>query len=105
MFLEDGTPKYYVDRTYPIDTHCVAQAMLTYLAFADRDPDASGSAWRMARYGTDRLQDPAGFFHYQIHRNYRIRIPYMRWTQAWMQRAMAELLSIPADSRGALQPR
>jgi hypothetical protein len=98
MFLEDGTPKYYVNRTYPIDTHCVAQAILTFLAFADTDGDASGSAWRMARYGVDRLQDPAGFFHYQVHPRYRIRIPYMRWTQAWMQRAFAELLSTRAPS-------
>jgi hypothetical protein len=105
MFLEDGTPKYYVNRTYPIDTHCVAQAILTYLAFADRDSDAVASAWRIASYGVDRLQDPAGYFHYQIHPRYRIRIPYMRWTQAWMQRALTELLSTPADHRAALQPR
>jgi hypothetical protein len=98
MFLEDGTPKYYVDRTYPIDTHCVAQAILTFLAFTDADPDASTSAWAMARYAVDRLQDPAGFFHYQIQPKFRIRIPYMRWTQAWIQRAFAELLWTDARS-------
>ena len=67
-------------------------AILTFLAFDDRDPDGCASAWRMARWGVERLQDPAGYFHYQIHPRYRIRIPYMRWTQAWMQRALAEAL-------------
>jgi hypothetical protein len=92
MMLDDGTPKYYSDRLYPIDTHCAAQAILTFLAFADLDASARDSARRTARWAINRLQDPAGWFHYQIQRGYRIRIPYMRWTQAWMQRAFAELL-------------
>jgi hypothetical protein len=92
MFLPDGTPRYYAGRTYPIDTHCVAQAMLTFLAMNDVDPEAKALAIRVARWGISHLQDAAGYFHYQIHRGYRIRIPYMRWTQAWMQRALAELL-------------
>ncbi|RME48067.1 MAG: delta-aminolevulinic acid dehydratase [Chloroflexi bacterium] len=92
MFLPDGTPKYYPDTVYPIDAHCVAQAVLTFLEFADRDPEAGAWAWRVARWGIEHMQDPQGYFHYQIHRHYRIRIPYMRWSQAWMQRALTELL-------------
>jgi hypothetical protein len=92
MFLPDGTPKYYPDKVYPIDAHCVAQAVLTFLEFTDRDPQAGAWAWRVARWGIEHMQDPKGYFHYQIHRHHRIRIPYMRWSQAWMQRALTELL-------------
>jgi hypothetical protein len=90
MFLPDGAPKYYPDRLYPIDTHCVAQAVLTFLCFADRDPDAREAARRVLTWGLTRLQNRHGYFDYLVKPFYRIRIPYMRWTQAWMQRAFSE---------------
>lgn len=97
MFLPDGTPKYYPENIYPIDAHCVAQAILTFLEFAHQDPEAEAWAWRMALWGIEYMQDPKGYFHYQIHRYYRIRIPYMRWSQAWMQRSLTELLWVMED--------
>lgn len=101
MFLRDGTPKYYHDKCYPIDAHCVAQAVLTFLAYADHDRDALERAHQVALWGIEHMQDNAGFFHYQIYPRYRIRIPYVRWTQAWMQRALTELVWGQQDS----QPR
>jgi hypothetical protein len=91
MFLSGVVPKYYPDSLYPIDIHSVAQAILTYLEFFDVDPDANECAWRVAAWVVAHMQDPGGFFHYQIRRSYRIRIPYMRWSQAWMQRALTAL--------------
>lgn len=92
LFLEDATPKYYPDKIWPIDVHSVAQAVLTFLEFQNRDPEAVTWALRVCRWGIQKLQDPKGHFHYQIHRLYRIRIPYMRWAQAWMQRALTEIM-------------
>ena len=37
FFREDGAPKYFHNRTYPIDIHCVAQSIITLLAFRDFD--------------------------------------------------------------------
>jgi hypothetical protein len=34
---------------------------------------------------------PDGHFRYQIRRTHRVDIPYMRWSQAWAVRALAEL--------------
>lgn len=92
MFLADGTPKYYPDRTYPIDVHSVAQAILTFLEFGQKDSEAPERAVRVAQWGIENLQDSTGYFYYQICRGYRIRIPYIRWAQAWMQRALTELV-------------
>lgn len=92
MFLPDGTPKYYPNNLYPIDSHSIAQAILTFLSFADQDSEAYDWAYRVARWGIKNMQDRKGYFHYQIYRRYRIRIPYMRWSQAWMQRALTEIL-------------
>jgi hypothetical protein len=92
MFLPGPVPKYYPHRTYPIDIHCVAQAILTLLEFSDADAEARDHADRVCRWAIENLQDPQGFFHFQIRRWYRIRTPYMRWGQAWMQRALTEMV-------------
>lgn len=91
FFTQKGVPRYYSESTYPIDAHGVAQAILTFLEFTDQDPEAGDRAARTALWATDHMQGSAGYFHYQIHRTYRIRIPYMRWSQAWMHRALVEL--------------
>ena len=91
FFTEDGAPKYYPTREFPIDVHSAAQAILTFLEFSDEDAQAKNLAYRVAKWVIENMQAPEGYFHYQIHSGYRIRIPYMRWSQAWMQRAFAEL--------------
>jgi len=90
FFTPDGKPKYYAGKTYPIDAHSVAQAILTFTAFSGRDPEAAYRALQLARWGSANMQDEAGCFHYQIGRHMRNRIPYIRWSQAWMFRALAE---------------
>jgi len=99
MFLAAGTPKYFPHKASPVDVHSIAQAVLTFLEFQDSDPEAVDWALRVCRWGIQNMQDPKGYFHYQIHRLYRVRIPYMRWGQAWMQRALTEIMWWSAQSR------
>jgi hypothetical protein len=93
MFESGDIPKYHPDRTYPIDIHSVAQAILTFLEFEPLDPEAGGRAARVALWAIQNMRDPKGFFQYQLHRSFRIGIPYMRWSQAWMQQALIGLCS------------
>jgi len=90
LLTSNGVPKYYPNSTYPIDVHSAAQAILTFLVFTADDRDAASNARRMAVW-VQNMRSREGYFHYQIHRTFRIRIPYMRWSQAWMQRALVEL--------------
>ena len=99
FFTDRGLPKYFSDRLYPIDVHAVAQAILTFLAFAERDPGAIARAFQLAHWTIAEMQDKSGFFHYQIHRLYRNRIAYIRWSQAWMFRALAECCLLEGESR------
>jgi hypothetical protein len=92
-FDPDGAPRYTNTSRWPVDPHVSAQAILTFKTFADQDGEAMRRAWRIATWTIDHFQDPRGFFHYQQHRFYRVRIPFMRWTQAWMQVALTELLA------------
>jgi hypothetical protein len=93
FFLADSTPKYYHDRLYPIDVHSAAQAVITFVEMADLIPDASERATNCVEWTIDNLQDPAGYFYFQKQRLYTIRIPYMRWSQAWMLYALSSYLN------------
>lgn len=87
----NGTVRYFSDRTYPIDSHCVAQSIITLLTFRDIDPTAVPAAHSVFRWAMDHMWDDRGFFYYRVLRFYTIRTSYMRWSQAWMLLALAEL--------------
>ena len=92
FFREDGAPRYFHNRTYPIDVHCVAQSVITLLEFADDDPFATKRAQDVLIWALDNLRNPSGYFYYQKTQWGRITIPYMRWGQAWMLLALATFL-------------
>jgi hypothetical protein len=95
LFEATYIPKYFPHRTYPIDIHSVSQAILTFVEFADMDPEAVELAVKVALWANQNMQDRAGFFYYRCHRKFKIKIPYMRWSQAWMQQALTSLTCAP----------
>jgi hypothetical protein len=92
FFLKDGTPKYFHDRTYPIDIHCVAQSIITLLEFKDLDPTSLPLARSVLSWAIKYMWDARGFFYYRKLRTCTIRTSYMRWSQAWMLLAISSLL-------------
>jgi hypothetical protein len=93
FFLADGTPGYYHDQLHPHDVHSAAQGIITFVEMTDLTPNAKAMAERVMRWAIDHLQDPSGFFYFQIHRFYTIKTSYMRWAQAWMLYALSLYLS------------
>jgi hypothetical protein len=92
FYLPDGTPKYYHNRTYPIDIHSSAQGILTLLEFGDLDPGNVAQALKVCRWTLENMWDRRGFFYFQKHPYYTNRISFMRWSQAWMLLALSTLL-------------
>ena len=92
FFLDDGWPKYYPDRLYPADAHSAAAAIVTLVEVRGRIPGTMILADRIAEWAIENLGDRRGYFHYQRRRLYTVRIPYMRWSGAWMAYALARLL-------------
>jgi len=86
----DGSLSYYSTRKYPVDIHAVAQAILTLLEFSTDDPDAMALAWLVVTWAMKHLQDPKGYFYYQLTPLFINKIAYMRWAQAWMLNALVE---------------
>jgi hypothetical protein len=103
LFLIDGTPKYFPDRTYPLDAHCYATAIETWLSVAEWHPLASERAERLAELLIARMLDPKGFVHFQQRRFWTNRVPFVRWTTAPSFEALAGLLLHRAG--GARRPR
>jgi hypothetical protein len=92
FFLDNGWPKYYSDRLYPADAHSAASAIVTLVELRGRFSGALNRAELIAHWAIASLRDNRGFFYYQRRRFHTVRIPYMRWSEAWMMYALARLM-------------
>jgi hypothetical protein len=92
FFQNDGAPKYFHDRTYPLDVHSAAQSILTLLELKDIDQANTILAQSVFKWAMMNLWSERGFFYHQKRRYTTVKIPYMRWGQAWMLLALAALL-------------
>jgi rhamnogalacturonyl hydrolase YesR len=101
-FIEpSGVPRYYHDRTYPIDIQCAAQAIETLAFCSDEDPSCLDSSRKVAEWTIDKLQDPKGYFYYRQYPMIKAKIPYIHWGQSTMYKGLATLLSkLPATKVG-----
>ncbi len=91
FFREDGAAKYFHNHAYPLDIHCVAQSIITLLAFKDLHPNSIQLAHSVFQWAMNNMWDERGFFYYRVLRFGTVRTSYMRWSQAWMLLALAEL--------------
>jgi hypothetical protein len=91
LFLPDGTPKYSPERLYPIDAHCYATAIDTWIALTPYIPSARERAERQARLLVERMLAPDGHVRFQRHRLWSSNVPYVRWTTAPSFRALCRL--------------
>ena len=93
FFREDGAVRYYADRLYPVDSHCVAQSLITLTEFSQERPDVLEMLPVVLAWAMQHLWDPQGFFYYRVHRIGTVKTSYMRWCQAWMLLALTTMLS------------
>ena len=84
FFHSNGLPKYFHDRAFPVDIHSAAEA-ITYLS---GEVGYTALAGRVLDWTLSNMYNGAGQFYFQRHRRFVNRIPYMRWSQAWMFRAL-----------------
>lgn len=104
FFTSDGRVKYYHDRLYPIDIHCIAQGIITFIELAELDQENFDHALAICRWGLENMQSEDGYFYFRQGRFVKNRISYMRWSQAWMLNALArltEFMSSPDNAASA----
>ncbi len=88
FFGKDGVPHYYSHSIYPIDIHAPSQLVIT-LQKLNKAHDHMDILNKVMHWTIEHMQSPKGYFYYQINRWGTSRIPYMRWSQAWMMLAFA----------------
>ncbi len=87
LFLPDGTPKYYAGSLHPIDGHCYAQAVETWVVAGNL-----AAARREAELMVERMLDPSGYLWFQQRGRITNKVPFVRWTTAPALQALAGLL-------------
>ncbi len=88
-FLEpDFSIRYFPGKRYPIDSHALGQAMVTFETFGDHE-----TVSRIAEFALHNMRSPQGYFYYQKHQLFTNKIPYMRWSNAWMFLGLSSVLS------------
>ena len=83
FFLKDGKCKYYSNKIYPIDIHAPAQLIITLNKLKKLDA-YKDTVDNVIKWTIKNMQSKKGFFYYQVNKIITNKIPYMRWSQAWM---------------------
>ncbi len=88
FFNPDGSPKYYNNQQYPIDIHCPGQLLVT-LHHLHKYDEYHELADKVLSWTIENMQDKKGYFYYQLKKGISSKIPYMRWSNAFMFYAMS----------------
>ena len=88
FFEQDGCPKYYHNKKYPIDIHCPGQLFVT-LARLHKFNEYKQLADKVLEWTIENMRDKKGYFYYQLKQGINTRIPYMRWSNAFMFNALS----------------
>jgi len=99
FFEDDGRPKYYNDRIYPIDIHCPGQLFVT-LSHLHKFEQYHDLARKVLDWTVKNMQDKRGYFYYQMKPGISSRISYMRWSNAFMLCALSYYLLEEIQHRG-----
>ena len=90
FFEEDGIPKYYNDRKFPIDIHCPAQFFNTIFNL-NKIKVCSSLVDKVFQWSIENMQHESGYFYYQINKLFSSKISYMRWSNAFMFNSLTNL--------------
>jgi rhamnogalacturonyl hydrolase YesR len=92
FFEENGKPKYYHNRTYPVDSQCASQAIETLANFSDHGQLSLELAKKVAKWTIEIMQDKDGHFYYrQYPLGIKAKTAMLHWGQATMYRALSVL--------------
>jgi hypothetical protein len=84
LFTKNMLPKYFNNKLYPLDIHAYAVAIIVFTLFGED---------KLCRSVYDNVIDilysGKGYFYFRKTKLWTIKIPYMRWSNAWMFYALS----------------
>lgn len=87
FFTNEGIPKYYNNEVFPIDIHSPAQLVVTINSLGLMN-EYGDLVEKVINWTIENMQDSKGYFYYQKKKYWTTKIPYMRWSQAWMTHSL-----------------
>ena len=91
-------PKATPTEFYPVNIHSCAEAILLNASLAKHEEEALKLVFPLLRWTVGEMQTDDGWFVYMLRKTPRgevaVRVPYIRWGQAWMLLAMSECLCL-----------
>jgi hypothetical protein len=93
LFLTDGAPKFMNSRDCPFDIHGSAQGIISFAKAAYWNKRYIHLSNRITEWAIDNMfNEEHGYFYYQKGRYLTKRFTLMRWCNAWMAKALSDLL-------------
>lgn len=86
-FFDGDIPKYYFDKTYPIDIQCVSQSIETLSNFDDIEKSYSVALWAIRN-----MQEKDGHFIFRKYKRTKNKTPMLHWGLGTMARGLTSLL-------------
>ena len=83
LFTSKGEPKGFHNNIYPIDIHSTPQLIVT-LYRSGLLNDYENIVNKVLEWTLKNMQSPSGYFYYKKGKFIKNKIPYIRWSQAWM---------------------
>ena len=87
FFEDDGFPKFYNNKKYPLDCTAGAQSLLTLTRFNEFE-----LAEKVAHLLISNMQAKGGDFYFRKFKTYTIKTSFMRWSNAWVFSALSYLI-------------
>ena len=85
QFFDNGRSLWRLPKVWPVDIHNQAQGIITFHKLTQYPETYPEFAETILNYTIEHMQhNNKGYFYYKQHKNYTHKIPYMRWSQAWM---------------------
>ncbi|MDX2173145.1 MAG: hypothetical protein SFY56_08500 [Bacteroidota bacterium] len=92
QFFENGQSKWRLPKIYPVEIHNQSQGIITFVKQRHLNSEYLRFSQIIAKWTIDEMQSKKGFFYYRKLKTYSNKIPFMRWSQAWMFVALTELI-------------
>lgn len=95
QFRDDGRGIWRWPKEYPTEIHNQSQGIISLIRWRQLSPETAPRASVIAHWTIRHMQDPnTGHFYYRQYPHHTNRISFMRWSNAWMMLALAELLAV-----------
>lgn len=92
QFFPDGQSVWRYPKVYPVDIHNQSQGIITFSKLSEFGEAYATFAKTIAEWTIKNMQGKDGHFYYRLGKYHKNKIPYMRWSQAWMFLALTTQL-------------